>query len=63
MDNIQPMMLNDATDGKAWVEHGVHLSQILERNKKTAEGSNELWKYVYETFLTPNLEKGRIKEE
>lgn len=63
MDNIQPMMLNDATDGKAWVEHGVHLSQILERNKKTAEGSNELWEYVYETFLTPNLEKGRIKGE
>ena len=63
MDSIQPMMLSDATDGKAWVEHGVHLSQILERNKKTAEGSNELLEYVYETFLTPNLEKGRIKEE
>ena len=25
MDNLQPMMLNHATDGKAWVEHGVFL--------------------------------------
>ena len=23
MDHIQPLMLNDATDGKSWMEHGV----------------------------------------
>ncbi len=63
MDNIQPIMLNDATDGKAWMEHGVHLSQILGRNKKTAEGSKELWEYAYENLIAPNLEKGRIREE
>ncbi len=28
MDNIQPAMLNDATDGKAWVEHIVHLHNL-----------------------------------
>lgn len=63
MDNIQPIMLNDATDGKAWMEHGVHLSQILGRNKKTAEGSKELWEYAYQNLIAPNLEKGRIREE
>ena len=63
MDNIQPMMLNAATDGKAWVEHGVHVNQILKRNEHTAEGSQILWKYAYETFIKPNLEKGRIKSE
>ncbi len=61
MDNIQPMMLNDATDGKSWVEHGVHLEQILDRNKKTAEGSGELWEYVSGELLEPNVKKGRIK--
>lgn len=61
MDNIQPMMLNAATDGKAWVEHNVHLSQILGRNKKTADGSQILWKYGYENFIAPNVEKGRIQ--
>ena len=57
MDNIQPLMLNAATDGKAWEEHGVHLSQVLGRNERTAEGSEVLWKYAYETFIRPNVEK------
>lgn len=60
MDNLQPMMLNAASDGKAWVEHGVHLSQILKRNQRTAEGSETLWKYAQEQFLQPNLERGTI---
>lgn len=63
MDNLQPMMLNDATDGKAWTEHGVHLSQILKRNERTAEGSETLWKYALENFIEPNVKKGRIKED
>lgn len=60
LDNIQPMMLNDATDGKAWVEHSVKLSQVLNRNKNTHEGSEELWGYVKENFIDKNVEKGRL---
>lgn len=33
MDNIQPMMLNDYTDGKAWQQFGVSLSKIYKRNE------------------------------
>lgn len=62
MDNLQPMMLNAAADGKAWAEHGVCLEQILKRNEKTAEGSKILWEYAYENWLLPNLEKGTIKK-
>lgn len=61
MDNLQPVMLNDETDGKAWVEHGVHLEQIMKRNQNTAEGSETLWEYAYQNFILPNVEKGRIK--
>lgn len=61
MDNIQPIMLNAATDGKAWAEHGVYLSQILKRNEITPEGSEKLWEYAKEKFIDTNLEKGRIK--
>ncbi len=61
MDNIQPLMLNDATDGKSWNEHGVTLSQVEGRNKRTAEGSEELWNYAREQFLLPNVDKGRLK--
>ena len=60
MDNVQPIMLNAATDGKAWEEHQVKLSQILKRNERTAEGSEELWEYSWKNFIEPNLEKGRI---
>ena len=61
MDNLQPMMLNAATDGKAWVEHQVRIGQILKRNERTHEGSAELWEYAKAHWLLPNLEKGRIR--
>lgn len=61
MDNLQPMMLNDATDGKAWVEHGVRLEQILKRNERTGEGSSRLWNYAKKNFIDPNVKKGRIR--
>ena len=62
MDNLQPMMLNAATDGKAWVEHGVYLDQILGRNAHTAEGSETLWEYAKENFIQPHIEAGHIRE-
>ena len=63
MDNIQPMMLNAKTDGKAWVEHSVALSSILKRNEKRAKGSERLWEYAQEKFLKHNIEKGRIIDD
>ena len=60
MDHIQPLMLNAATHGKSWEEHGVHLSQILNRNKETSKGSSQLWDYAYENFILPNLAAGKI---
>lgn len=61
LDNLQPMMLNHATDGKAWEEHGVLLSQILKRNIPTPEGSQVLWEYGKENFLKPNVDGVKIK--
>jgi putative hydrolase of HD superfamily len=63
MDRVQPIMLNAATDGKAWEEHGVHISQLMERNERTSEGSKDLWDYTYQNFILPNLEKGRLKSD
>ena len=60
LDNIQPAMLNSASDGIEWLRHGVKLSQILERNKNTAEGSAVLWEHSYNNFIKPNVEKKRI---
>lgn len=63
MDNIQPTMLNAATDGKSWEERGIRLSQILRRNKNTAAGSESLWEYSYQNFIEPNVKRGKIKDE
>ena len=63
LDNFQPLMLNNATDGISWVEHGVKLSQVLRRNGRANLGSEELWKYAYENFISPNVTKGRIADD
>lgn len=61
MDNIQPAMLNCASDGKSWKEKQVKLSQILKRNEHTKDGSNELWSYAYQNFIKPHVENGHIQ--
>ena len=61
MDNVQPTMLNAATDGKAWSDRGIRLDQILDRNKNTSAGSEKLWKYSRENFIEPNVKAGRIR--
>lgn len=63
MDNVQPAMLNDYTEGKDWIAKGVRLSQILERNAHTAEGSQKLWDYAYINFIEPNVKTGKIKDD
>lgn len=60
MDNVQPIMLNNATEGKSWEERNVRLSQILKRNRITPEGSGKLWDYMHENFINPNVENGKI---
>lgn len=63
LDCMQPIMLNAASDGKAWKEHEVKLSQILERNQSTKEGSNTLWEYARENYIEPNIKNGNIRYE
>lgn len=63
IDNIQPAMLNNSTDGKMWAKNRVSLKQILERNKNTSDGSITLWNYSYNNFILPNIEKGRIEND
>lgn len=63
MDNIQPLMLSDATDGKMWVERKIALSQVLGRQKNTPKGSQTLWEYSFDNFIKPNVIKGRLIDD
>jgi len=62
LDHIQPLMLNAASEGRSWREHEIHLSQVLARNEKTAEGSEKLWQYILQDLIQPSVEKGNLKE-
>ena len=61
MDNLQPVILNAATDGKAWKEHQVRLSQFMGRQEDTPKGSETLWRYEWEKLVKPFLENGTIR--
>lgn len=63
MDNLQPMMLNVASDGKSWVEHEVAVSKILKRNERTPLGSEILWNYAKENWIKPNIAAGTIIDD
>ena len=62
LDCVQPLMLNDASGGRSWREHGVHKHQILERNARTAEGSRAIWDYARQTMLEPHVGKEVIDD-
>ena len=60
MDNVQPLLLNDATGGKAWEEHDVPLSKIMKRNERTVKGSETLWEYSRDNLIKKNVAEGHI---
>lgn len=62
MDNLEPVLLNDATGGKAWKEHGVVSDQVYGRNKRTPEGSETLYK-VIDALFQKNIRDGNIKRD
>lgn len=63
LDNFQPLMLQHASNGRAWREGGRKLSEVLKRNERSAEGSEKLWNYAFENFITPEIEKGNLIDD
>lgn len=62
LDNFQPLLLNDASGGKSWSEHGVKKSQVYKRNERIEETSEEVWKCMQE-IVQAHIEKGNLKDE
>lgn len=60
LDNLQPLLLNDASGGKSWMEHGIRREQPLERNRRTAEGSSAMYEHVLE-IINKHTEIGNLK--
>ena len=62
LDNFQPLMLNDASDGKSWTEHGVHKSQVCRRNARIQETSEIVWEKMLE-IMDKHIEKGHLQAD
>lgn len=62
LDNFQPILLNDASGGKSWAEHGVKKSQIYKRNEKVEETSDAVWQKI-QAIVQKNIDLGNVKEE
>jgi len=60
LDNFQPLLLQSATDGRAWREDGRHKSEVMKRNSRSNEGSEELWQYALSHIINPQVEKGNL---
>ena len=62
LDNLQPLLLNDAAEGISWKEHGVKKSQIYKRNEKIEETSKVIWNKMQE-LVEKNIVCGNVKDE
>ena len=62
MDNLQPLLLNDANGGADWREHGVRRSQVMNRQRPSERGSREIWKYS-KALIERNVALGNIEND
>ena len=62
MDNFQPILLNDSNNGKDWRVHQIKKSQVVNRQKKSQLGSEDIWKYTSE-LIDRNVQKGNLIDE
>ena len=61
MDNLQPLMLNDANGGEDWALHGVTAKQVYGRQSKSALGSQQLFDEVIDPIIKTQIEAGNIQ--
>ena len=60
LDNFQPILLNDANNGKDWRLHQVGRQQVEKRNARTHEGSEKIAQAV-QAIIDRNVEEGNLK--
>jgi putative hydrolase of HD superfamily len=59
LDRLHPLLHNYYTEGAAWREHGIKSSQVYDRNKHIAEGSEVLWQFA-QSLIRSSVEKGYL---
>ncbi|MCI4205205.1 HD domain-containing protein [Dickeya dianthicola] len=60
IDRMMPMLMNLHNGGQSWVEHGIRLEQVLERNAFISDINPALWGYLKQ-HLEDAQAKGWLK--
>lgn len=63
LDNFQPLLLQNASGGRAWREGERKLSEVLCRNARSAEGSEVLWEYARKHFIQAEIDRGNLIDD
>ena len=61
LDRLQPLLLHRLTGGKAWKEHAVKKSQVLERVQDIERDAPALWPFV-ERLLDEATRAGQLED-
>ncbi len=59
MDSLQPLLLNDKTEGRDWRSHGVRMEQVIRRQEPGRLGSEKIWEFS-KALIERNTEEGKI---
>lgn len=59
MDSLQPLLLNDKTEGRDWRSHGVRMEQVIRRQEPGRLGSEKLWEFS-KVLIERNTREGKI---
>ena len=59
MDSLQPLLLNDKTEGRDWRSHGVRMAQVIKRQEPGRLGSEKIWEFS-KALIERNVEEGKI---
>lgn len=62
LDNCQPLLLNDASNGVSWAEHQVKKSQIYKRNEHIPKASGVIWEYM-QSIIDKNVKSGNVIDD
>ena len=62
IDHIQPLMLNIATSGISWKEHGIHSHQVMNRNSWIKDVSPAIYSQI-EEWVQKGIEMGWLKHD
>jgi putative hydrolases of HD superfamily len=60
MDRLMPVLQNLFNNGQSWIDNGIYLSQVLEKNRIIGEASQELWSLIQKKLLAAQS-KGHLK--